>query len=74
MRTLTNIALALGAASALALGSAAFAQDSAKPEAAKPEAATPESAQKHRHGHDKSPMRGMRGGCQGESRGEHNHS
>ena len=69
MRTLTNIALALGAASALALGSAAFAQDSAKPEAAKPE-----SAEKHRHGHDKSPMRGMRGGCQGESRGEHNHS
>ena len=71
MRIVTNIVLATTAAGALALGSAASAQDS------KPEAAKPESAEQHPHGHEMPRAGGMRGGChgeQGESRGRHEHS
>lgn len=69
MRTVRNIALALGAAGALALGSAALAQDAKKPEA------KPEASHEHRGQHG---MNRMRENCHGESRGasggEHNHS
>jgi hypothetical protein len=76
MRTVRNIALALGAAGALALGSAALAQDAKKPEA-KPEASHEHRGEHRRH--DMSRMREMRENCHGESRGgqsggEHNHS
>lgn len=78
MRTVRNIALALGAAGALALGSAALAQDQKKPE---PQA-SPQHSDQHRgehRRHDMSRMREMRENCHGESRGgqsggEHNHS
>ena len=73
MRTVRNIALALGAAGALALGSAALAQETKKPEA------KPEAGHEHRGGHGRQGMNGMRGNCHGENRGgqsgaEHNHS
>jgi hypothetical protein len=73
MRTVRNIAFTLGAVGALALGPAALAQDSPKPEAKS------EASQEHRGEHDmKHRMREMRGGCHGESRGaareEHDHS
>jgi hypothetical protein len=74
MRTVRNIALA--AAAALTLGSAAFAQDAAKP-GAKSEASEQHRGEHRQHGM-KHPMREMRGGCHGESRGasreEHDHS
>jgi hypothetical protein len=72
MRTVRNIAFTLGAAGALALGSAALAQDSPKPEAKS------EASQEHRGEHGMNRMREMRGGCHGESHGaareEHDHS
>jgi Spy/CpxP family protein refolding chaperone len=75
MGIVSNIALAAAAAGALALGSAALAQDTKKP-AAKSEA-TQEHRGEHRQ-HGMNGMREMRGGCHGESRGapagEHDHS
>lgn len=73
MRTVRNLALAAAAAGALALGSAALAQDTKKP------AANSEAGQEHRgehRQHGMNRMREMRGGCHGESRagGEHDHS
>jgi hypothetical protein len=71
MRTVRNIALALGTAGALVLGSAAFAQDAAKPEA-KPDA-KPDTSHPHRSQHGMDRMRGMRDNCQGGA-AEHKHS
>lgn len=73
MKTLTNIALALGAAGALALGSAAVAQDASKPEAKMETRASKEHRGEHRE-HGAKRMREMRGGCHDESRGERGHS
>ena len=82
---LRNIALAAAAASALALGSAAFAQEDKKPDpAAKPEASQPHrdehrAGQRSEHGrHGMGRMHETRDGCHGESQGkpagEHRHS
>jgi hypothetical protein len=73
MKTVRNIALAIAAGSALALGIAAHAE-----EAKKPEARTPGEKQHMRgmHEHGMQGMREMRERCHGESRGrgEHQHS
>jgi hypothetical protein len=67
--TKIRIALALGAAAALALGSA-YAQDAAKP-LAKPEA---KKEEQHRHGGKQHRMQRMGGGCHDQGRGaEHDH-
>ncbi|MCD6040720.1 MAG: hypothetical protein K0R40_323 [Burkholderiales bacterium] len=78
MRTVTSIALALGAAVTLGLG-AAYAQEAAKP-GAKPEAKQEEhrhgaehrQGKQHRHGMQR--MGGeMRGGCHEGEAAEHKH-
>jgi hypothetical protein len=82
MKSVRNIALAAAAAGALALGSAAFAQETKKPET------KPQAGHQHRGEHrgehrGMSGMREMRGNCHGQSGagpsgsgsdGEHNHS
>ena len=80
MRSVRNIVLAAGAAGALALGSAVFAQDAGKPEAKPDTQAKKEHRGEHRQ-HGMSRMREMRGGCHGEAGntpgnapgGEHQH-
>ena len=73
-----NIALAAATAGALALGSAAFAQEDKKPDpAAKPEASQPHRSEHGRHGMGR--MHETRGGaCEGGAQGEaargHQHS
>jgi Spy/CpxP family protein refolding chaperone len=67
MRIVTHIALAAVAAGALALGTAAIAEEAKKPEA------KPQAGEHRQHGKN----REMRGDCSGEargaSRGEHEH-
>jgi hypothetical protein len=78
MNTIRTIALVAAAAGALAMGSAALAQEEKKPEAA----TKPQASHEHKRGHAQHGprgMSGMRGGrCHGESQGssggEHNHS
>lgn len=66
MRIVRNAALAAVAAGALVLGSAAVAQDAAKPHA-KPEASQSQRGEHRQHGMNR--MREMRGGCHGEAQG-----
>jgi len=75
MKSVRNIVAAIAAGSALALGAAAFAQDTPKPDAAKPQAKEHQHRGEHRH----EGMRGMRGtrggGCHQSGGGaEHDHS
>lgn len=73
METVRNIALAIAAGSALAVGLAAHAEEAKKPEA-RTQAERQHARGEHRE-HRMQGMRGMRERCHSESRGgERNHS
>lgn len=66
MKTVRNIALVLAAGSALALGAAAYAQETKKPET-QPEAREHQHRGQHGMPHGQHGMQKMGGGCHQQS-------